>query len=109
MQILLDENVPQKLRLLIEGHSVVTTAFRGWSGLKNGDLIDVAENAGIELLITADQEIQYQQNLISRKIGLLVLNTNNWIVIESHVTEIVAAIKTAAPGRCIRLELTAQG
>jgi hypothetical protein len=36
MKIILDQSVPQKLRLLIEGHTVVTVAFQGWSGLKNG-------------------------------------------------------------------------
>ncbi len=32
MKVILDESVPQKLRLLIEGgHTVVTTWFQGWS------------------------------------------------------------------------------
>ena len=57
MKVLLDESVPQKLRLLIEGHTVVTVAFQGWSGLKNGALLAAAKEAGFELFITADQEI----------------------------------------------------
>jgi predicted nuclease of predicted toxin-antitoxin system len=78
MKILLDESVPQKLRLLIEGSQTVATAwFQGWSGLKNGALLDVAEEAGFELFITADQELSYQQNLTGRKIALVVLSTNN--------------------------------
>jgi hypothetical protein len=47
MKIILDESVPQKLRLLIEGHTVVTTRYQGWSGLKNGALLDAAERASI--------------------------------------------------------------
>jgi hypothetical protein len=55
MKIILDESVPQKLRLSIEGrHTVVTTWYQGWSGLKNGALLDAAEEAGFELFITAD-------------------------------------------------------
>ena len=73
MKIILDESVPQKLRLLIEGHAVVTVAFQGWSGLKNGALLTAAEEAGYELFITADQEITCQQNLTGRKMALLVL------------------------------------
>ena len=47
MKIILDESVPQKLRLLIEGgHMAVTAWFQGWSGLKNGALLDAAEEAG---------------------------------------------------------------
>ena len=73
MKIILDESVPQKLRLLIEGHAVVPVAFQGWSGLKNGALLTAAEEAGYELFITADQEITCQQNLTGRKMALLVL------------------------------------
>ncbi len=58
MKIILDESVPQKLRLLIGGgHTVVTTSYQGWSGLKNGALLNAAEEAGFELMVTADQEM----------------------------------------------------
>ena len=74
MKIILDESVPQKLRLLIEGgHTVVTTWFQGWSGLKNGALLTEAEAASFDLFITADQEISYQQDLTGRKMALLIL------------------------------------
>jgi hypothetical protein len=44
MKIILDESVPQNLRLLIEGgHTVVTVWFQGWSGLKNGVLLNAAK------------------------------------------------------------------
>lgn len=82
MKIILDESTPQKLRLLIDKrHIVVTTWFRGWSGLKNGALLAAAEEAGFDLFITADQELNYQQNLIGRRMAMLVLSTNNWGVV----------------------------
>jgi len=88
MKIILDESVPQKLRLLIDrGHTVVTTWYQGWSGLKNGELLNAAEEAGFDLLITADQEISYQQNLKGRKMALLVLSTNNWDYIKAGIAE----------------------
>ena len=78
MKILLDESVPQTIRLLIgPGHTVITTWFQGWSGLKNGALLDAAEEADFELFITADQELRYQQNLTGRRMAHLVLSTNN--------------------------------
>ena len=47
MKVLLDESVPQKLRLSIEGgHTVVTTWYQVWSGLKNGALLTAAETTG---------------------------------------------------------------
>jgi hypothetical protein len=58
MKILLDESVPQNLRLLIGGgHKIATAWYQGWSGLKNGVLLDAAEQAGFDLFITADQEL----------------------------------------------------
>ncbi|MGA3206055.1 MAG: hypothetical protein ABSF12_26475 [Bryobacteraceae bacterium] len=98
MKIILDESVPQKLRLLIEGHTVVTAWYQGWSGLQNGALLDAAEQAGFELFITADQELSFQQNLTGRKMALVVLNTNNWDFIKAGIGEIVAAVDAATPG-----------
>ena len=99
IRILLDESVPQKLRLLIDGgHSVGTTWFQGWSGLKNGALLNAAEEAGYDLFITADQEMSYQQNLKGRKMALVVLNTNNWDLVKAHIAGITAAIGAVTPG-----------
>jgi hypothetical protein len=98
--------VPQNLRLLIEGgHVVVTAWFQGWSSLKNSALLDAAEEAGFDLFITADQELNYQQNLTGRKMALLVLSTNNWSIIKTHVGEIMAAIDAAAPGSYTEVEI----
>jgi hypothetical protein len=103
MKIILDESVPQELPLLIKGgHMVVTAWFQGWSGFKNGALLDAAEEAGFDLFITADQELSYQQNLTSRKMAVLVLSTNNWSMIKAHVGKIIAAIDAATPGQLYR-------
>ncbi len=106
MKILLDESVPQKLRLLIEGsHAVATAWFQGWSGLKNGALLDAAEKAGFDLFITADQQLSYQQNLTGRTIAVVVLSTNNWSFIKAHVPEITAAVDAATPGSYAEVEI----
>jgi hypothetical protein len=106
MKIILDESVPQKLRLLIEGdHTVVTTWFQGWSGLKNGALLNAAEDAGFELFITAEQEMSYQQNLKGRKMALVVLSTNNWASVKAHIVGIMAAISAAKPGSYTEVEV----
>ena len=105
MKIIPDESVPQKLRLLIEGHVVVTTWFQGWSGLKNGALLTAAEEAGFDLFITADQEISYQQNLTGRKMALLVLSTNNWDFIKAAIGKIMAAIDGVMPGSYAEIEI----
>ena len=105
MRIILDESVPQKLRLLIEGHTVVTAWYQGWSGLQNGALLDAAEQAGFELFITADQELSYRQNLTGRKMALMVLSTNNWDFIKAAIARITAVIDAATPGNYAEVEI----
>jgi hypothetical protein len=106
MKIILDESVPQNLRLLIEGgHTVVTAWYQGWSGLKNGALLDAAEAAGFDLFITADLEMGYQQNLTGRKMALVVLSTNNWSFIKAGVGEIMVAIDASRPGSYTEVEI----
>ena len=106
MKIILDESAPQKLRLLIEGnHMIVTTWYQGWSGLKNGELLNAAEAARFEIFITADQELKHQQNLKGRKLALLVLSTNNWERIKAHIAGIMSAVNTATPGSYTEVEI----
>jgi hypothetical protein len=95
MKIILDESVPQNLRLLIgAGHTVVTAWYQGWSGLKNGALLDAAEAASFDLFITADQAMSYRQNL-GPKMALVVLSTNNWSFISAGIGAIMAAMDAA--------------
>jgi hypothetical protein len=105
MRIILDESVPQKLRLLIEGHTVVTAWYQGWSGLPNGALLEAAEQAGFELFITADQALSYQQDLTGRKIALVVLSTNNWDFIKAAIAKITAVIDAVTPSSYIEVEI----
>ena len=106
MKIILDESTPQKLRLLIDNrHTVVTTWFQGWSGLKNGALLAAADESGFDLFITADQELGYRQNLTARRIALLVLSTNNWSVVKRQIGEITAAIDAAIPGSFVFVDI----
>jgi hypothetical protein len=105
-KILLDESVPQNLRLLIDGGCTVITAwFQGGLGLKNGAPLDAAEAAGFDLFITADQELRYQQNLTGRKLAILVLSTNNWAFIRTHINRIASAIGVATRGSYSEVEI----
>ena len=107
-RVLLDENLPQKLRLLLPGHAVVTTAYQGWAGMSNGALLAAAEKAGFDVMITADQGLNYQQNLRGLKLALVVLSTNkNSRVIEGR-SRIAAAIDGAQPGSSTFLDLESE-
>jgi len=98
MLVLLDENLPQRLRLLIPGHEVRTVAYQGWASLLNGALLAAAEASGFEVLVTADQSIRYQQNMADRSIALVVLSSNQLSALMQHLKDIVAAIDESRPG-----------
>jgi hypothetical protein len=55
MRILLDENAPSGLRRILAGHDVRTAPEMGWARYSNGQLLDEAEKAGFEALITGDR------------------------------------------------------
>ena len=73
MLVLLDEQLPRHLAREIGGHNVSTVQQRGWAGLKNGELLRVAADAGFEVLVTADRNLQFQQNLSQSRLGIILL------------------------------------
>src|ERR1039457_46740 len=73
MRLLIDECIDQRLRLLFPGHDCQTAGFANLAGLKNGRLLEAAEAAGFDVLITTDQSIPDQQNLAGRRISLIIL------------------------------------
>ena len=73
MRVLLDEQLPRRLAGELTGHEVRTVQQQGWAGLKNGELLQRAADADFEVFLTADQNLQYQQNLARARIGVVVL------------------------------------
>jgi hypothetical protein len=73
MKILLDECVVQEFRHLIVGHDVYTVGYMGWSGTKNGALLNRAAAERFDALVTTDQNIEYQQNLATLPIAVVTL------------------------------------
>ena len=72
MKILLDESLPKDLRLHLPGHQVSTVPERGWASRSNGDLLQLA-GSEIDAFLTADQNLEYQQNPAKYNIPIVVL------------------------------------
>ena len=72
MHILIDECLPKKLKRELTEHTVFTVQERGWTGMKNGELLRRAENE-FDVWVTADQNIEHQQNLKQFDIAIVVL------------------------------------
>src|SRR5271157_116614 len=98
MLVLFDHSVPAPLASALIGHTVTEARTRGWDTLSNGDLLDEAERAGFGLLLTADKNIRYQQNLAGRRLAIVVLSTPQWPLVRLHIAQIMAAISAATPG-----------
>ena len=92
MRILFDQGTPAPLRAHLTGHSVDTAFERGWSNLRNGELLDRAEADGYQLLITTDQSLRHQQSLSHRRLGVLVLLAASWPRVRLRVDDIRAAV-----------------
>jgi hypothetical protein len=105
MRILFDHNLPRPLRGSLSGHLVELSAERGWAELKNGVLLKTSEMAGFDLMITADQNIRYQQNLKERKIARVVLGANRWKYVRAHLPEVVSAVNDAHIGSYAFIEV----
>ena len=97
MRILFDQGTPVPLRQALAAHTVSTAFELGWSNLENGDLLRQAEGQ-FDVLVTTDQNLRHQQNLAGRRLAILVLPTTNWLEIESHSDEVVAALTAITPG-----------
>jgi hypothetical protein len=104
MKILLDECVPWPMQKLFVGHDCTTAQRHGWGGIKNGDLLRLAEKE-FDLFITSDQNIRYQQNLADRRIAILELTSNDLRRILAASTTVQAAVETIAPGEFRRLDV----
>jgi hypothetical protein len=61
-------------------------------------LLNAAELAGFDVLVTADKNIRYQQNLANRKIALVILPSGRWPVIKPQLQEVIGAIDDAGSG-----------
>jgi predicted nuclease of predicted toxin-antitoxin system len=93
MLILFDNGTPRTLaRYLIDHHTVTEARARGWEELGNGQLLNVAEAAGFEVLVTTDKNLAYQQNLAGRRIAIVALGKGRWGLIKPHVAQIVATV-----------------
>ena len=73
MKLLLDENLPHKLRSLLIGHDCYTATWMGWSGIENGELLRRAADAGFDAFISNDRGLEHEQNQAALPVAVVVL------------------------------------
>ena len=100
MRILLDESLPRQL-----GPLIWTVKQMGWAGTRNGPLLRLAASQHFDIFLTADQNVEFQQNLTELGIAVLVLVavTNRIESLRPLVPDLLRILPTARPGQVLRI------
>lgn len=100
MRVLLDENIDRLLKdLFALEFEVLTVRERGWHGMTNGELLRAAEQE-FDAFVTMDRNLEYQQNLQSLKLGVVVLRaqSNAYSVVASLLPQVNEVLRSIKPG-----------
>lgn len=105
MKVLLDENLPHQLRHEIVGHDIFTVAYMGWSGIENGELLERAAVGDFDVLITNDRGLEYEQDLDSLPIAVIVLlaESNTMEAIRPLYPQLDEALHVLQPRTLVRV------
>ncbi|HQS53637.1 MAG: hypothetical protein B7Y15_00680 [Bacteroidetes bacterium 24-39-8] len=92
MKLLLDENLPKRLKLDFTEHEIYTVRDKGWNGIKNGQLLKLLIENQFDALFTFDKNLSYQQNFSKYTITVFVLNAS--INSYSELTKLSAKVNS---------------
>jgi len=108
-RILLDENLPRKLRRELPTFTVRTVQEEGWTSFRNGELLSRAQSS-FEVLLTADRRLQFQQNISRFDIGVVVIVTTNlrFRTILTAIEKIRSALEEVRAGEVISVSVSSQ-
>lgn len=102
MRLLLDENLPKRLKIDFSDHEVYTVREKGWNGIKNGQLLKLLIENDFNVLLTFDKNLQHQQNFINYSLTVIILSAhiNTYSVLTNlspRINELLA-IEPLLPG-----------
>jgi predicted nuclease of predicted toxin-antitoxin system len=105
MKLLLDENLPHRLRPMLVGHDVYTVAFLKWKGIENGKLLELAAKNGFAAMLTKDNGMPYEQNAATLPCALIILQapSNALSDIEPLVPQILEKLQMLNPRSIVRI------
>lgn len=104
MQVLIDECLPKRLKRELPGHNIFTVQERGWSGKKNGELLQLSSGQ-FDVLITGDQSLKFQQNLSQVNIAVVVLvaPNNRLETLKPLMPKVQQVLQTIQPGDLVSI------
>ena len=93
MRILIDECVPSIVKKRLPERELETVQAMGWAGIKNGELIGLADSE-FDVFITSDKNLRYQQNLTQRNIAIILLPSKQVPIVEKLLPRIDEILET---------------
>jgi hypothetical protein len=105
MLVLFDQGTPRGIARWLLDHTVKEAKSQGWDRLTNGELLNAAEQAGFDVLLTTDKNLRYQQNLKARRIAIVVLGKGRWRLIRPVISTVVEAVNVALPGTYTEVDI----
>ena len=104
MRLLLDDHLPIGLAAELRGHAVDAVSVRGWSGIKNGELLR-RMSGQYDVLVTMDRGIEFQQPISTLPFGIVLVRarSNRREHLRPLVPSILSALDTVNPGRIYRV------
>jgi hypothetical protein len=105
-KLLLDECILRKFKGHLSGYDCLTVPEAGWAGKKNGELVSLAENAGVQVFVSLDQGIEFQQNLTGRNIAVILLRakSNRLADLMPLAAKILTSLSSIEPGLLVRIQ-----
>lgn len=105
-RVLLDENLPRKLRRELAAFAVRTVQEEGWTSFRNGELLSRAQHR-FDVFLTGDRRLQFQQNIARFNIGVVVIVTTSLRLktILKAIGEIKKALEAVRPGEVISVQV----
>lgn len=101
MRILLDENLPRGLKHELPDHEIATVPEMGWSGTRDSELLRRAAGH-FDVLVTADRNLEFQQNIAAASIGVVVVVApNTRMQTLRPLTPAILSALTLAKGRTL--------
>lgn len=110
MRVLLDESLPRQLGRELNGHEASTVVREGWAGYKNGALLSAAKAAGFHVLLTADRNLEHQQNIAKSELALIVLEAvkNRMQELAPLIPATLRALESIKAGDIVRISAATQ-
>lgn len=104
MKILLDECTPRVVKKHLPTYDISTVQEMGWAGVKNGELLTLAESQ-FEIFITTDKNLRYQQNLSQRRLAVVLLPSNRVPAVEASISALEAALANINIGDFVEIPM----